>query len=68
MTVPENRITQVSDPTLWESLRKQWVEERKPGWVVRRAGAESYLVVQDVDGNICFDPTSNKSYYDDTGI
>ena len=70
MTVPTNRITQESDPELWLSLYQQWQQERKPGWVVRRAGAESYLVVQTSGSSptIAFDPTTNKSYYDDTGI
>jgi len=68
MTVPANRITQIGSPEEWQSLYDQWLAERKPGWVVRHAGNESYLVVQDADGNVCFDPTTNKSYYDDTGV
>lgn len=68
MTVPPDRITQESNPVLWESLYKQWIAERKPGWVVRRSGGESYLVVQTTSGSLAFDPQVNKSYYDDTGI
>jgi hypothetical protein len=70
MAVPANRITQSSNPEEWQSLYNQWLEERQPGWIVRRAGNESYLVVQTSGSSpeIAFDPVTNKSYYDDTGI
>jgi len=70
MTVPSNRITQASDPAKWASLYQQWMAERQPGWVVRHAGSESYIVIQTSGSapEIAFDPSDNKSYYDDTGI
>lgn len=68
MTVPADRVTQESDPELWASLRQQWLEERKPGWVARHAGGESWLVVQLTDGSIAFDPQSQKSLYETTSF
>lgn len=68
MTVPANRITEASNPELWASLRTQWLEERCPGWVVRKAGGQSWKVVQTVEGLLAFDPVENKDYYDSTGF
>lgn len=68
MTVPANRVTEASDPGLWASLRDQWILEGHPGWVVRRAGGQSWKVVQTSDGELAFDPTDNKDYYDSTGL
>ncbi len=68
MTEPANRVTQQSDPDLWQALYKQWLEEHKPGWVARKAGGESWLVVQLTDGAIAFDPQSGKSLYETTSF
>jgi hypothetical protein len=68
MTVPAGRVTQESNPDVWQGLYNQWLEERKPGWVTRRSGADSWLVVQLVDGSIAFDPQTNKNLYEDTSF
>ncbi len=68
MTVPADRVTADSDPELWYSLYRQWLEERKPGWVARHAGGESWLVVQLTSGSIAFDPQSQKSLYETTSF
>jgi len=68
MTEPADRITQGNNPALWETLYTQWLQERKPGWVVQRAGAVSYHVVQLTSGSIAFDPTSNQAYYESTSF
>jgi hypothetical protein len=68
MTEPVGRITQSSDPELWQSLYKQWLEERKPGWIARHAGGESWQVVQLVNQEVAFDPQSQKSLYETTSF
>lgn len=66
MTVPAGRITQASSPEEWQRLKNQWESERKPGWVVQRAGAISYQVIQTSDGELAFDPVDNRGYYEST--
>jgi hypothetical protein len=62
------RITEVSDPQLYQSLYEQWIAERKPGWVVRAGGMQSWKVTQLVDTTIAFDDNDVEAYYESTGL
>ena len=68
MTEPAGRVTQISDPDLWQQLYAQWVSERYPGWITKRAGAQVWKAVQLSSGSLAFDPQDNQSYYESTSF
>jgi hypothetical protein len=58
-------ITEETDPTLWESLKKSWESDRKPGTVMR--GGLHYVVV--VTNDIPkFRNVSNESLYNSVSM
>ena len=68
MTEPVDRVTPISDFDLWTALYAQWVDEREPSYIVRRAGGASWKVIQHTSGSIVFDPQDNVSLRDSTGF
>lgn len=62
------RVTQESDPELWDVLHKQWIAEKQPGWVARSGGMQSWKVVQLVNGSIAFDQNEVEGYYESTSF
>jgi hypothetical protein len=62
------RITKHNNPDLYNKLYGLWVEERHPGWVVLRAGGDTYKVVQVTSGSIAFDAKSMQGLYETTSF
>lgn len=60
-------ITEESDKELWIRLKAIWEGERRPKYVVQRAGGDMYEVFT-IDDEVKFLYKESRKYYDSTGF
>lgn len=58
-------ITQDSDPEMWTTLRALWVEDHKPGFVVRGSTHYQVFIENDV---VKFKSRSNEDLYNSVSM
>ena len=70
LSMPNEEITQESNPSIWEKLHAIWIGEEKPGgrpgYVL--LGSTTYNVIQKVDGSIAFVGYTAENLYDSTSF
>jgi len=60
------RITQESDPGRWEALRRIWLQEKQPGWVVD--SKKTYQVLKLPGDVLVFEETTMRELYESTSF
>jgi hypothetical protein len=60
------RITEESDPARWAALRRIWLIEKEPGWVVD--SKKTYVVLKLPGDILAFDERPMRELYESTSF